>query len=80
MIGKELSNDLIQNLISRIQFNEIQLKLLNQTVEFYKFQISSYKKAVLIWLMVSKHGLFLIKDMRIFIAEKIWETRMEALY
>lgn len=51
----------------------------NTYVSFYLSQNESCRKAVDTWSLISTR-LQIYKDLRIFIAKMIWETRFEALY
>ena len=51
----------------------------NQAVSFYSSQIKSLRLAIDTWTLVATR-LHLIKDMRIYIGELIWEARLEANY
>lgn len=51
----------------------------NTYVSFYLSQNESCRKAVDTWSLISTR-LRIYKDLRIFIAKMIWETRFEALY
>jgi hypothetical protein len=51
----------------------------NQAIEFYDFQIVSYKKAVDTWTLVGiRWGV--VKDIRKLIAKLIWDSRHESKY
>jgi TPR repeat protein len=51
----------------------------NQALQFYEFQVESYRKAVVSWTIVGlKVGV--VKDIRKMIGKMIWEAREEAKY
>jgi hypothetical protein len=50
-----------------------------QAVQFYNFQLHSYRQAVDSWTLVGiRNGV--VKDIRIMIAKLVWESREEAKY
>jgi hypothetical protein len=51
----------------------------NQALQFYNFQLKSYRKAVDSWTLVGIRNK-VVKDIRLMIAKMIWETREEARY
>jgi hypothetical protein len=53
--------------------------LANQVVEFYNFQLTSYRKAVDTWVLVGMR-FNVVKDIRKLIGKMIWDARKEAKY
>jgi TPR repeat protein len=51
----------------------------NQALQFYHFQLQSYRKAVDAWTLVGIRY-FVVKDIRKMIAQMIWDSREEAKY
>jgi hypothetical protein len=48
-------------------------------LEFYQFQVKSYRTAVDTWMLVGRRN-NVVKDVRLIISKLIWETRADAKY
>ncbi len=55
------------------------IRFARKALRFYSFQIACYRRAVDIWTVIAIRN-NVVKDMRRFLANMIWEARREAQY